>query len=210
VLYIPRLRAFRKKNKLEVSMSSEEEEKQEQNLQAGAPEAAASGHEEKPEPSLEDELRRMKDQHLRALAEVENVRRRAQKDREDASQYAVTAFAREMLSVADNFRRALEAVPPETKGDETLSHLLTGLEATERQLQASFERFGIKRLEPLGQPFDPNFHRVMMEIEDPSQPAGTVLQVLQAGYMIHNRLLREALVAVAKGGPALHNIDTSA
>ncbi|MGE3624186.1 MAG: nucleotide exchange factor GrpE [Bdellovibrionales bacterium] len=157
------------------------------------------------------ELARMKDQLLRALAEAENTRRRAQKEREDTGKYAVANFAREMLTVADNFRRALDAVPQEARGNEALKNLITGIEATERQLQAALERFGIKKLEPLDQTFDPNFHRVMMEIDDPDKAPGTVVQVLQPGYIIHDRLLREALVAVAKGaGPAMPKVDTSA
>ncbi len=113
--------------------------------------------------------------------------------------------------MADNFRRALESVPKDVKGNEALKNLVTGIEATERQLLAGMERFGIKKLEPLGQAFDPNFHRVMMEMEGTDQPPGTVVQVLQPGYVIHDRLLREALVAVSKGGAqASQKVDTSA
>ena len=152
----------------------------------------------------------LKDQLLRALAEAENTRRRAQKEREDTAKYAVANFAREMLTVADNFARALEAVPKNTD-DPVVKNLVAGVEATERQLQAALERFGIKKLEPLGQPFDPNFHRVMVEIDNPEHPPGTVVQVMQPGYVIHDRLLREALVAVAKGGPQVPpKVDTSA
>jgi molecular chaperone GrpE len=157
------------------------------------------------------EIARLKDQLLRALAEAENARRRAQKEREDTAKYATANFAREMLSVADNFRRALEAVPGDARNNDALKNLITGVEATERQLQAALERFGIKKIEPLGQPFDPNFHRAMMEVDDPDQPPGTVVQILQPGYMIHDRLLREALVGVTKGGPpAAPKVDTSA
>lgn len=157
------------------------------------------------------EISALKDQLLRALAEAENTRRRAQKEREDTSKYAVANFAREMLNVADNFRRALDATPKDNT-DPALKNLITGIEATERQLQAAFERFGIKKLEPLGQQFDPNFHRVMLEVDDASQAPGTVTQVLQAGYAIHDRLLREALVAVAKGAGSneKNTVDTQA
>src|SRR5271154_3972383 len=152
----------------------------------------------------------LKDQLLRALAEAENTRRRAQKERDDTAKYAVANFAREMLSVADNFNRALEALPKNTS-DPAVKNLVTGVEATGRQLQSALERFGIRELAPLGQPFDPNFHRVMMEIDDPDKPPGTVVQVLQPGYVIHDRLLREALVAVAKGAPTTATkVDTSA
>jgi len=163
-----------------------------------------------PETGSLAEIASLKDQVLRALAEAENTRRRAQKERDDTAKYAVANFAKEMLNVSDNFNRALDAMPQDTK-DPALKNLITGLEATGRQMQATLDRFGIKKLEPLGQPFDPNFHRVMMEVDDEDQPAGTVVQVLQAGYVIHDRLLREALVAVAKGKQATpHQVDTSA
>lgn len=155
------------------------------------------------------EIAGLKDQLLRALADSENTRRRSKKEIEDGAKYAVTNFARDMLGVADNFRRALDATPHDTQ-DPALKNLITGIEATERQLQAALERYGIRKLEPLGQIFDPNFHQVMAEIPDPSQPAGTVVQVLQAGYVIHDRLLREALVAVAKGGAPASKVDTTA
>ena len=162
------------------------------------------------EAGLSSQIAVLKDQVLRALAEAENTRRRAQKERDDTAKYSIANFAKEMLNVSDNFRRALDATPKDTS-DTALKNLITGIEATERQLQATLERFGIKKLEPLGQPFDPNFHRVMMEVEDADQKAGTVVQVLQAGYAIHDRLLREALVAVAKGSSANSpKLDTSA
>lgn len=158
---------------------------------------------------LEKQLAEMKDRALREMADAENTRKRAQKEREDTSKYAVAGFAKDVLAVADNFSRALAAAPNETS-DPTVTNLLTGLQATERQLMATLERFGVRKIEPIGQPFDPHFHQVMMEVDAPDQPAGTVVQVLQAGYVIHDRLLREALVAVAKGGPAAEKVDTSA
>lgn len=161
-----------------------------------------------PENDAAQQIANLKDQVLRALAEAENTRRRAQKEREETSKYAVANFAREMLNVSDNFRRALDATPKDNT-DPALKNLIDGIEATERQLQAALERFGIKKMEPLGQAFDPNFHRVMVEVEAPEKTAGTVTQVLQAGYVIHDRLLREALVAVAKGG-ASAKVDQSA
>ena len=164
--------------------------------------------------SLEAEASSLKDQLLRALAEAENIRRRAQREREDIAKYAVSGFAKELLSVADNLRRALEAVPADSReSDELLKNLATGVEATERQLSAAFDRVGIKKLEPLGAPFDPNFHQVMFEVENTGQGAGTVVQVLQAGYTIHGRLLREAMVGVAKRGTddaSQGHIDTKA
>jgi molecular chaperone GrpE len=158
---------------------------------------------EDPLAKAEAEVAALRDQNLRLAAEMENVRKRAEKERQDIAKYAVTGFAKDMLGIADNFRRGLEAIPATIRDDEAIKNLVTGLEATERQLLATFERVGIKKLEPLGLPFDPNMHRVMMEIDVPSSPAGTVVQVLQAGYVIHDRLLREALVGVAKGGGAV-------
>jgi molecular chaperone GrpE len=156
------------------------------------------------------EIANLKDQILRALADAENTRRRSRKEIEDSQKFAVGNFAKEMLVVADNFRRALDAVPQD-KGDPALKNFVIGIEATERQMISALERFGIKKLSPLGQMFNPNFHQVMAEIQDPSQPAGTIVQVLQDGYTIHDRLLREALVAVAKGGGSgSPKINTSA
>lgn len=152
--------------------------------------------------ALEAELASHKDQLLRALAEVENVRRRAQREREDTAKYAVTSFAKELLAVADNLRRALEAAPAEGGNGEVVRTLTVGVEATERQLLAAFDRAGIRKLEPMGEPFDPNFHQVMFEVEGTDKPGGTVVQVLQPGYTLHGRLLREAMVGVAKRASA--------
>lgn len=154
------------------------------------------------EAELEAELARLNDRLLRALAEGENMRRRAERDRDEAIKYAVSEFAREMLAVADNLRRALDAIGEEQrKTDEALNTLAIGVEMTERALLAVFERFGIKRVEALGQPFDHNFHEALFEIEDKEKPAGTVVQAVESGYTIHNRLLRPAKVGIAKGGP---------
>jgi molecular chaperone GrpE len=160
--------------------------------------------------ALQSENAQLKDQLLRALAEAENTRRRAQKEREDTAKYAVANFAKDMLAVADNFRRALDSLPKDSAIDDSLKNLLTGIEATERQLAASLDRFGIKKLDPKGEAFDPNYHRVMMEVEDAVAKPGTIVQVLQVGYMIHDRLLREALVTVAKGGEASARVDREA
>ncbi|KAA0685229.1 nucleotide exchange factor GrpE [Azospirillum brasilense] len=163
---------------------------------------------------LEAEVASLKDQLLRQMAEVENTRRRAQRDREDASKFAVSSFAKELVTVADNLRRALEAVPAEGReNDDVLKSLSVGVEATERQLISAFERAGIKKIDPTGELFDPNFHQVMFEIESTGKPAGTVVQVLQPGYTIHGRLLREAMVGVAKAGPhemGGQHVDTKA
>jgi molecular chaperone GrpE len=170
-----------------------------QPAEASAPEAPAPSPREA---ELAAEVARLNDRLLRALAEGENMRRRAERDRDEAIKYAVSEFAREMLAVADNLRRALAAIGEEQrKADEALNTLAVGVEMTERALLAVFERFGIKRIEAMDQPFDHNFHEALFEIEDKEKPAGTVVQVVESGYTIHNRLLRPAKVGIAKGGP---------
>ncbi len=150
---------------------------------------------------LEAEVARLKDHMLRALAETENVRKRAAKDREDAMKFAVTGFARDLLEIADNFRRALDSVPADARagGDDLLKNLLDGIEATERSMLRTFEKHGIKKLDPMDQPFDPNFHEVMFEAPIPGKAAGTVFQVMEPGYTLNERLLRPARVGVAAG-----------
>lgn len=177
--------------------------------ESAASPAAESPSAEKRIADLEKQLAEMKDRALREMADAENTRRRAIKDREETSKYAVTGFAREILGISDSFSRALESAPRDNL-EPAMKSLLDGIEATERQLLATLERFGVKPIEALGKPFDPHFERVMMEVDSPDQPAGTVVQVLQTGYMIHDRLLREALVAVAKGAGAAPRVDTSA
>jgi len=164
------------------------------------------------------EAAQYKDQLLRAMAETENTRRRAARDKDDAQKYGITSFAREVLSVADNLRRALEAIPADAlQSDEVLKTLYDGVLATERQLDVALSKQQIQRIWPEGERFDSNFHQAMFEVPDTGKPAGTVVQVLQAGYKIHDRLLRPALVGVAKGGSAPANdtvpggtIDTTA
>jgi molecular chaperone GrpE len=175
--------------------------------QAGPTEAGADGARVA---QLEAEVASLKDQLLRNLAEAENVRRRAEREREDTAKYAVAKFAKDLLAVADNLRRAVEAVGDDVRAEnQAVGNLLTGVEATERQLSAAFDRAGIAKVEAMGAPADPNFHQIMMEIENTGKPAGTVVQVLQAGYTIHGRLLREAIVGVAKGDVGGH-VNTSA
>lgn len=143
-----------------------------------------------------------KDQMLRALAEAENVRRRTQRDREEWGKYAIAGFAKELLPVADNLRRALDAIPAEAlANDEALRSLKEGVELTERQLMGVFERHSIRRFTPLGEKFDSNRHQAVFEVSGTDQPAGTVVQLLEPGYMLHDRLLRPAMVGVAKAGP---------
>ncbi|QEX19812.1 protein GrpE [Hypericibacter terrae] len=149
------------------------------------------------------EAARLKDQLLRALAETENVRRRGQREREDAQRYAASNFAKDMLAVADNLGRALQHIPAEQlDSDPALKTLYDGVAATERQLLSAFERHNIKRIEPLGEKFDSNLHQAMFEVPGTGQPAGTIVQVLQPGYVMHDRLLRAAMVGVAKAEPA--------
>jgi molecular chaperone GrpE len=154
-----------------------------------------------PAPSAE-EMAEMKDRLLRTLAEMENLRRRTDKEVADARTYGVTNFARDILAVADNMERALKALDDEirTKADAGLKALLDGVELTERELIKVMEKHGVRRLEPAGQKFDPNLHQAMLEVPDPSVPSGTVVQVMQPGYTIGERVLRPALVGVSKGG----------
>lgn len=162
-----------------------------------APEAAPPTDAERVA-ALEAELAGAKDQMLRALAEAENTKRRVQKDAEDARKFAVLSFARDLLAVADNLARALQAIPPEKRAGGELATLHAGIELTERELASAFDRNGIKAVDPKGERFDPNLHQAMFEAEDPSAAPGTVVQVLARGYTIHGRLLRPAMVGVAK------------
>jgi molecular chaperone GrpE len=149
---------------------------------------------------LQAEAADLQDKYMRAAAETQNVRRRAQQDVEKERKFGIERFARDVLSVADNLGRALTALPSET-ADPALRNVLLGVQATERELQSVLERHGITRIEGLGKLFNAELHQAMMEIEDPSVPAGTIVQELVPGYLIAGRLLRAAMVAVAKGGP---------
>ncbi|MEK9596139.1 MAG: nucleotide exchange factor GrpE [Rhodospirillaceae bacterium] len=162
--------------------------------------------------SLAAENAKLKDQLLRALAELENVRKRAEREKEQTRKYGIADFARDLLSVSDNLRRALDAAPQDrTQIDEALGNLITGVEMTEKELLSAFEKHGIRKLQPLGEVFDYNFHQAMFEVESNDHGAGIVMQVLQVGYAIGDRLLRPAMVGVSKGnGGAGENIDTSA
>ena len=150
--------------------------------------------------AVEAELAETKDRLLRALAETENVRRRLQRERDDAQKYAVGGFAKDLLSVGDNLRRALDAMPEAEIPDQRTRSLRDGVAATEREFLAVLERHGLKRIDPAGQLFDHNLHQAIFEAERPEVPAGTVVEVLQPGYLLHDRLLRPAMVGVAKGG----------
>jgi molecular chaperone GrpE len=156
--------------------------------------------EEQPAADTRDaEIAELKDRLLRAAAETENVRRRLEREKQDATAYAVTGFARDLLGVVDNLRRALEAIPPEARQNEMVNTVVTGVEMTERELLSTLQRHGITRIEAQGQKLDPNRHQAMIEVEHDAEP-GTIVQELQAGYMLKERLLRPAMVSVAKAG----------
>ena len=166
--------------------------------ETGAPAGAAPD----PVAALAKETADLKDRLLRTLAEMENLRRRTEREVADARTYGVTSFARDILAVADNMERALKALDDEIrdKADGGVKALLDGVELTERELINVMEKHGVRKLEPQGQKFDPNLHQAMLEIPDASVPAGTVVQVMQPGYTIGERVLRPALVGVSKGG----------
>jgi len=146
------------------------------------------------------EIAALKDKLLRAMADVENMRRRAAREKDDAHNYAISKFARDMLAISDNLRRAIDSIPAEARGQEEVKHVVTGVEMTESELLNAFEKHKIKKIEPMGEKFDPNLHQAMFEVENPDVPSGTVMQVVQSGYVIADRLLRPAMVGVAKGG----------
>jgi molecular chaperone GrpE len=164
---------------------------------AGAPEAAASA--EADPAALVAEY---KDKLLRTLAEMENLRKRTEREVADSRLYGVASFARDILGVADNMRRALDAVAPELRAsaEPGIKALIDGVELTERELQKALEKNGVRQFTPRGEKFDPNVHQAMFEVPDPSMPAGRVVEVVQPGYMIGERVLRPALVGVSKGG----------
>jgi len=168
-----------------------------------APETAQTEAQPDPVAALAKEATELKDRLLRTLAEMENLRRRTEREVADARTYGVTNFARDILAVADNMERALRALDDEIreKADAGVKALLDGVELTERELVKAMEKHGVKKLEPQGQKFDPNLHQAMFEIPDDSVPAGTVVQVMQPGYTIGERVLRPALVGISKGGP---------
>ncbi len=148
---------------------------------------------------LQEQLDKTKEQMIRALAEAENTRKRAAKDKEDATRFAISRFSKSLLPVADNLKRALDSIAPELLEEhETMKNLVDGIQATERELLRSFESNGIEKVEPLDQPFDPNFHEVMFEAPIPEKEGGTVIQIIEPGYILHGRLLRPARVGVAK------------
>ena len=153
--------------------------------------------------ALNAENSQLKDRVLRTLAEMENLRRRTEREVADAKTYGVTSFARDMLTVVDNLARALEHLPAEARAaaDPQIQSVIEGVELTARDLEAALGRHGVKKLDPKGQKFDPNFHQAIFEVPDETLPAGTVSQVVQSGWTIGDRVLRPAMVGVSKGGP---------
>jgi molecular chaperone GrpE len=148
---------------------------------------------------LQAEKAELQDKYVRAVAETQNVRRRGQQDVEKERKFGIERFARDLLSVADNLGRALSAVPEDL--DPAIRNIIAGVQATERELQSALERHGVTRIEAIGKPFNADFHQAMMEVEDRSVPAGTVVQEMIPGYLLAGRLLRAAMVAVSRGGP---------
>ncbi|MDX3883629.1 MAG: nucleotide exchange factor GrpE [Sphingomonas sp.] len=148
--------------------------------------------------ALEADLEKLRNDLLYAQAETQNVRRRLEKEKADSIAYAATGFARDMLSVADNLGRALAAIPAEIAADERIKPLVTGIEMTARELETVFQRNGVTRIAAIGEPLDPNRHQAIMEVESPDAAPGTVVHEMQSGYMIKDRLLRPAMVGVAK------------
>ncbi|TNE39365.1 MAG: nucleotide exchange factor GrpE [Alphaproteobacteria bacterium] len=162
--------------------------------------AAAESEQEKVIAAQAAEIADLKDKLLRAMAEVENMRRRAEREKQDAHTYAVTKFARDVLSVSDNLRRAIESIPAEARENTAVKNVLPGIEMTEAELMNILGKYNIRKIEAEGQKFDPNLHQAMYEIENTTVEPGTVLHVTQSGFTIADRLLRPAMVGVAKGG----------
>jgi molecular chaperone GrpE len=166
--------------------------------------------------ALEAELEAGREQLLRQLAETENVRRRAKREREDTIRYGASALARDLLNVADNLQRALKSVPEEAREtDETIKNLVIGVELTEKELLGALQKQGVEKVEPLGEKFSYDRHQAMFEVPGTDKPAGTVVEVMQPGYVMHDRLLRPAMVGVAKGDPEsppddVGHVDTTA
>jgi molecular chaperone GrpE len=177
---------------------------------AQGPEISAPGP--TPSTALEREHADMRDRLLRTLAEMENLRKRTEREVADSRLYGVTSFARDIIGVADNIRRALETVAPELRAgaQSGVKALIDGVELTERELLKALEKNGVRQFTPQGEKFDPNLHQAMFEVPDATVPAGSVVQVVQPGYMIGERVLRPALVGVSKGGPKVAPFSASA
>lgn len=192
-------------DKPEYEDSETPETELEQDIEAN--EEAALPEEEEPVDLefLKAENQRLKEDFLRAYADAENIKKRCAQEIEKNNKYAISSFAKSLLSVADNLHRAIEAIPADKKaGCAEAQGLLKGVELTEAELMKVFDKFGVHKMEILNTVFDPNYHQVIQEVEDPDKPAGTIVSELQTGYMINDRILREAMVVVTKGGPTEH------
>ena len=187
-----------------------------ENIEEFAPDVddAADAAPSEPDPIevLKGENAELRDRYLRLAAEMDNLRRRTEREVKDAKSYSVAGFARDMLAVSDNLRRAIDAIPADVRAgaDAGLSTLIEGVEMTERSMLSTLERHGVRKLEPVGQKFDPNFHQAMFEIPNTEVPNNTVVQVVQDGYSIGERILRPAMVGVAKGGPKIVETENGA
>lgn len=198
------------KKKAKVGAGPEAPEPEAPAPEAPAPEKEAKAGEvpaEAPAPDrtaeLEAQVADLTDKFQRSVAELENYRRRAEKEREDVAKYAISNFVRDILTVADNLGLALASISAEVRGeDQHIDKLAAGVELTERELMAAFERHGITKVDPMGESFNHDLHQAMFEIEDAGKPAGTIVEVMQAGYVLKDRLLRPAMVGVTKGGAA--------
>lgn len=181
-----------------------DEERMEKEVQEPTAEALAnevSTEEDEELTRLKEENQKLKEDFLRAYADAENTKKRCAQEIEKNNKYAISSFAKSLLGVADNLDRALKSIPEDKKDDcEHLKNLLAGVEMTQHELTKVFEKFGIKKMEIIGTKFDPNFHQVIQEVEDKEKANGTIINELQSGYMINDRILREAMVIVSKGG----------
>jgi len=183
--------------------ANDEETPEEEVVEQKVSEAEKTGSGDDGDMTPEEEVAELKDKLLRTLADMENLRRRSQKDREDALKYSSANFARDMLSVADNLRRAIDSIPEDGDPDgAALVGFIEGISLTEKELLSTLERHGIRKIDPMGEKFDPQFHEAMFEIPSAEAENGAVLQVVEVGYVIHDRLLRPAKVGIAKAGPA--------
>lgn len=192
-------------------IESEADAAAENSIPETGPEAAPADGVHKRIAELEAEAGKLRDQWIRAAAETENVRKRAQREQEDTARYAVTSFAREMVSVLENLKRASENIPAEAReGNPVFKTLGEGVDLTLQELLNIFQKHGIVRIDPMGEKFDHNFHQAVAQVERDDVPPGTVVQVVQAGYVIHDRLLRPAMVAVAKAPDPAKKVDTTA
>ncbi len=202
-------------------MTDDSENTENENMENETPEVETT-EETTAEPQVEEvqdeklvvavaEIADLKDRLLRAVAETENLRRRSDREKADAANYAMTAFARDLLSVGDNLRRALDSIPADTDLGDNAKTLVEGIEMTERELLNMLERHNIKKIDPLGDKFSHDLHQALFEVPDTGKEDGTIVQVMQVGFVIKDRLLRPAMVGVAKGGggdtPAPH-VDT--